>query len=250
MSHDEQTLPAGASIVEALLGLGVPARVRGILRDPQLRSLRATGEFGAPRTLTGAWLVIHLESDANGDVRGLLSREGDLGFEVAAGELLDGRVVSAVAVPVTAAAVPAPSAGAPVPAASAPAPTPPAAPPAAMAPAPPAPAVQPAPPVAPPPVPPDRSSAPGLLEVGDRGPMPLRPPTKKTNETEQPTPDPGALVEHFAFGRCEVVKSDGDRLHLKLGRDSRIKEIALEMLRVTRIGDENGVPVFRLDRKM
>lgn len=79
--------------------------------------------------------------------------------------------------------------------------------------------------------------------------MPLRPPTKKTTETEQPTPNPGDLVEHFAFGRCEVVKTDGDRLHLKLGRDSRVKEIALEMLRVIRIGDDNGIPVYRLDRK-
>ena len=242
----DETLTAGTSIVEALLGLGVPARVRGILRDPQIRSVRPSGDIGPVRTLAGVWLVIHLESDSNGDIRGLLSREGDLGFELAAGEIVEGRIVTAVAPPLAA-----PSAGAAVAVAAAPmAPVPAQAPVAERvvvpAPAPSAPAVAVA---ASPAIPEPRSSSPSVTDSQERGPMPLRPPTKKTTETEQPTPNPGDLVEHFAFGRCEVVKSDGDRLHLKLGRDSRIKEIALEMLRVTRIGDDNGVPVYRLDRK-
>lgn len=239
---NDETLTAGTSIVEALLGLGVPARVRGILRDPQVRSVRPSGDIGPVRTLTGVWLVIHLESDSNGDVRGLLSREGDLGFEMAAGEIVEGRIVTAVATPLTSSAAPlvAPAV-APVPAQA-----PVAERVVAPAPAPSAPAVAVAPSPA---IPEARSSSPSVTEAQDRGAMPLRPPTKKTTEAEQPTPNPGDLVEHFAFGRCEVVKSDGDRLHLKLGRDSRIKEIALEMLRVTRIGDDNGVPVYRLDRK-
>jgi hypothetical protein len=232
----DETLTAGTSIVEALLGLGVPARVRGILRDPQIRSVRPSGDIGPVRTLAGVWLVIHLESDSNGDVRGLLSREGDLGFEMAAGEIVDGRIVTAVATLFASSAAPlAAAAQAPV-----------AERVVAPAPAPSAPAVAVAPSPA---IPEARSSSPSVTDAQERGAMPLRPPTKKTTETEQPTPNPGDLVEHFAFGRCEVVKSDGDRLHLKLGRDSRIKEIALEMLRVTRIGDDNGVPVYRLDRK-
>lgn len=232
----DETLTAGASIVEALLALGVPARVRGIVRDPQIRSVRPTGDIGPVRTLSGVWLVIHLESDSNGDVRGLLSREGDLGFEMAAGEIVDARIVTAVATPLAAPTAPvAPPAAPPVPAQA-----PVAERVVVAAPAPSAPVVA---------VPAERSSSPSVEGAQDRGGMPLRPPAKKTAETEQLTPNPGDLVDHFAFGRCEVVKSDGDRLHLKLGRDSRIKEIALEMLRVTRIGDDGGVPLYRLDRK-
>jgi hypothetical protein len=65
-------------------------------------------------------------------------------------------------------------------------------------------------------------------------------------------PDAGDVVEHFAFGRCEVVKSDGDRLHLRLGKDGRVKEIALEMLKVTPLPPVDGQEGkhFRLDRRL
>ena len=35
-----------------------------------------------------------------------------------------------------------------------------------------------------------------------------------------------------------MLRSDGDRLHLRVGKDGRIREIALEMLRVTRLDDD------------
>ncbi|MGH7284345.1 MAG: hypothetical protein ACRELY_22690, partial [Polyangiaceae bacterium] len=64
-------------------------------------------------------------------------------------------------------------------------------------------------------------------------------------------PEAGDIVEHFAFGRCEVLKSDGDRLHLKVGKDGRIREIALEMLRVSPLdSNEEGRKRFKLDRKL
>jgi len=71
-------------------------------------------------------------------------------------------------------------------------------------------------------------------------------------EEEQVYPDAGDVVEHFAFGRCEVVKSDGDRLHLRLGKDGRIKEIALEMLKVMPLPPVEGSAGrhFKLDRKL
>ena len=74
----------------------------------------------------------------------------------------------------------------------------------------------------------------------------------KAEEEEQPVPEPGDLVEHFAFGRCEVVKSDGDRLHVRLGKDGRIKEIALEMLKVTPLPPVEGAAGrhYKLDRKL
>jgi hypothetical protein len=70
-------------------------------------------------------------------------------------------------------------------------------------------------------------------------------------EDESPIPEAGDVVEHFAFGRCEVLKSDGDRLHLKVGKDSRIREIALEMLKVVSLGEtEDGKRRFKLERRL
>jgi hypothetical protein len=82
--------------------------------------------------------------------------------------------------------------------------------------------------------------------------MPPKPVRPRQEEEEHVYPDAGDVVEHFAFGRCEVVKSDGDRLHLRLGKDGRIKEIALEMLKVTPLPPVEGAPGrhYKLDRKL
>jgi hypothetical protein len=79
---------------------------------------------------------------------------------------------------------------------------------------------------------------------------PVRPPDRE--EEEQIVPEAGDVVEHFAFGRCEVVKTDGDRLHVRLGKDGRIKEIALEMLKVSPLPLEEGQTTrhYKLARKM
>jgi predicted DNA-binding protein with PD1-like motif len=63
-------------------------------------------------------------------------------------------------------------------------------------------------------------------------------------------PEAGDVVEHFAFGRCEVLKSDGDRLQIKVGKDGRMREIALEMLRVTELESQSEQRRFKLDRKL
>jgi predicted DNA-binding protein with PD1-like motif len=65
-----------------------------------------------------------------------------------------------------------------------------------------------------------------------------------------PVPEPGDVVDHFAFGRCDVVKSDGDRLHLRVHKDGRIREIALEMLRVTPIAADGSGRQFKLERRI
>lgn len=80
-------------------------------------------------------------------------------------------------------------------------------------------------------------------------PIPQRPKPAAV-EVEQPVPDPGDLVEHFAFGMCEVVKSDGDRIHLRLEKDQRIKEIALAMLRVVPIDVASSPKLWRLERRL
>jgi hypothetical protein len=83
-------------------------------------------------------------------------------------------------------------------------------------------------------------------------PMPVRHSRPKVELVEEVHPDEGDIVEHFAFGRCDVVKSDADRLHLRLGKDGRIKEIALAMLKVTPLDPVEGASGkhYKLDRKL
>ena len=76
-------------------------------------------------------------------------------------------------------------------------------------------------------------SAPGVAPAV----MPQRPPPARTCDLDTPVPEPGDHVDHFAFGRADVVKSDGDRLHLRCTRTGASAEIALEMLRVSRLPD-------------
>jgi hypothetical protein len=81
-------------------------------------------------------------------------------------------------------------------------------------------------------------------------PIPVRPP-KPELDLDVVVPERGDVVEHFAFGRCEVVRSDGERLHLKVLKDGRVREIALEMLRVIPLGaSEDDVRRFKLERRL
>jgi hypothetical protein len=236
---------------EALLGslrdevvLAGWLRGTGVLSDVTLRTL------GTSRRLVGPLQAVVLDGSlgfANGDVtcalRGVFSRETDTGLETIAGEIVEGTIVSFEAIVMALddvdgsgrpAAAPSPApAQAWADAASAAAPPPPPAP------------------VAPPPPPAPPRPSPTFTASG--GPLPMKPfRAVKAEEEDQPVPEPGDLVEHFAFGRCEVVKSEGDRLHVRLGKDGRIKEIALEMLRVTELPPVEGAAGkhYRLDRRM
>lgn len=79
--------------------------------------------------------------------------------------------------------------------------------------------------------------------------IPQRPTRAQEVEIDAPVPEPGDVVDHFAFGRCDVVKSDGDRLHLRVHKDGRIREIALEMLRVTPLEGDVAGSRFKLERR-
>jgi predicted DNA-binding protein with PD1-like motif len=81
-------------------------------------------------------------------------------------------------------------------------------------------------------------------------PLPVRPVKPAAIEVDQPFPEAGDIVEHFAFGTCEVVNSDGDRIFLRVERDQRVKEIALAMLRVVPIDLATAPRLFRLERKL
>ena len=70
------------------------------------------------------------------------------------------------------------------------------------------------------------------------------------DEPDAPSPEPGDLVEHFAFGICEVLTVTGDRLVLRdLGRQGRIREIASERLSITGPVEHDGKRLFRLARR-
>jgi hypothetical protein len=80
--------------------------------------------------------------------------------------------------------------------------------------------------------------------------MPTRP-ARPGVDLDTLAPEAGDSVDHFAFGRADVLRSDGDRLHLKVHKDGRIREIALEMLKVTAMPDaEDGRRRFRLERRL
>jgi hypothetical protein len=67
------------------------------------------------------------------------------------------------------------------------------------------------------------------------------------DDDEPALPERGDLVEHFAFGVCEVLSVTGDRLVLRdLGRAGRIREIASERLSITGPSEHQGKRLFRL----
>jgi hypothetical protein len=252
-------LHAGDTLPEALLRelrerrvTAGTLRLSGVVADVELSAYSAEIEgLGGTKKITGPIQAVVIDASvgvAGGglaiDMRAVLARETDRGLETIAGELHKARVLGldgsmtvlvdtvaprgadrtagvrllvddAVIAPVRAAPTPEPAVFAP-PAISQPRPSVPAA----------APSV-PAPPLAP----------------------PSRPVRLEDDGEDGPYPQAGDLVEHFAFGACEVLKSDGDRLHVRM-KDGRIREIALEMLKVTSLPAGAGPQRYRLSRRM
>jgi hypothetical protein len=63
-------------------------------------------------------------------------------------------------------------------------------------------------------------------------------------------PEPGDRVEHFAFGLCEVLKVEGDRLVLRdLRPPGRIREIASEKLAISGPEERDGKRLFKLSKR-
>ena len=68
---------------------------------------------------------------------------------------------------------------------------------------------------------------------------------------DEPVPDAGDWVQHFAFGLCEVLTSDGDRLRIRdVEGAKRVREVALAMLRVTGPTESDGKRLFHLARRV
>lgn len=241
-------------------------RASGIVAEAEIKAFRSDhASLGTSRRIAGPVHVLALEGSiglANGAVatglRAVIARETESGLETIAGELVSARVVAVEALVTALDDVacgraiddhtgiwlldPAPGTGssggsAPIDRSrEAPTRPDPPAPPAAWAQA-----------VA------ASNERPQAAQTSEpmRAQIPQRPQKPSVFDGEMIYPEAGDIVEHFAFGRCEVLKSDGDRLHLKVGKDGRIREIALEMLRVTPLeSNEEGRKRFKLDRKL
>lgn len=64
------------------------------------------------------------------------------------------------------------------------------------------------------------------------------------------SPERGDLVQHFAFGLCEVLSAAGERLVLRdAGGNGRIREIAIDRLAVSGPVEHDGKRLFRLERR-
>ena len=272
--HPGDTLPD--TLLKYLRERGVTGgwlRLTGVLADVELRAFSAEIEGpGGTKRINGAVQAVVLDGSvgvADGnvvvDLRVVLARETDSGLETLAGELVRARVLGLEGsmVILTDTVVPrgldkragvsllrdeaivvtaAPAATRPV---------------AAQAPTPPAPAA----PVAHHAVPAPAPSTPAIAATA--GPRPSTPapapsspalpparPPRVADDTDDdgPLPQAGDLAEHFAFGACEILKSDGDRLHVRM-KDGRIREIALEMLKVSALPPDGPQKRFRLSRR-
>jgi hypothetical protein len=70
------------------------------------------------------------------------------------------------------------------------------------------------------------------------------------DDQDAPVPERGDLVEHFAFGLCEVLSVAGDRLVLRdLKGPGRIREIALDRLDVAGPTEHDGKLLYKLTRR-
>ncbi len=244
-------------------------RASGVLADVDLRAFNANrGALGATRRLAGPLQVLSLEGgvglgeqgEPTVSLRAVLARETDSGLETIAGEIASARVLAIEALVTVlddlalertmdeagVSLFSGPSNGAePAAPRAAPVPRAPTAASAGWSTAVEA-SAAPAPPVAAAPrVPTAAGSAPSLAAT-----IPQKPARVTASVVDAPVPAAGDIVEHFAFGHCEVIKSDGDRLHLRVGKEGRIREIALEMLRVTPLEDVDGKHHFKLERRI
>lgn len=237
-------VPEGVSLLPALRAESAgPAWVHAAGRLAAAELLAADG---SALTLLGELVLVSLEGPIGGPLFALVQSCEPLGVRLAAGELVEAVTAAPFDACVVVGEHGAALHAAPATAPSAPARLPtPATPPAAASEPSFARAIA---------VSAERPSAPSLYSgaqtLGQPIPARLARPQVEEEEEETLAPESGDRVEHFAFGTCEVMKSDGERLHLRLGKNGSIKEIALEMLKVSELPDDGGVGRrFKLERR-
>lgn len=77
---------------------------------------------------------------------------------------------------------------------------------------------------------------------------PPTPPRRKTVDDEI-YPEPGDLLDHFAFGRCIVLRSDGDELLVQHPASGRTRTIRLSALQASGPVDDDGKRLFKLTQR-
>jgi predicted DNA-binding protein with PD1-like motif len=229
-----------AALIAALLAENVKRgwlRAIGVLEDVDLRPVVDAAGTTSGRTIPGPVYLLHLEApiDAAGQAaepvyQGVVAFEGDRGHETIGARIVSARIRTMdVLVTVLEDAVETRTWAAAIEASARPE-TPPASGSTARA-------------------SPRAGGAPGAAGPAVMPPRPLRPAV----DLDSLVPDAGDIVEHFAFGPGDVVKSEGDRLHVRVHKDGRIREIALEMLRVSLLegpSDPGGTRHFKLERRL
>jgi hypothetical protein len=212
----------GADLVEALRAS--QARWLSGVGTVQGVELRVAGEAADPiRALRGRLTLVSLMGPGDGPWGVVLSRATDSGLELLGGELVRATslgvtlsVQDALAATATTGARAAATAAAPAPVAVEDSPT--------------------------------RAAATGWAAVANASARALR--AASLDVDDQQMPEPGDLVRHFAFGLCEVIMSDHDRLKIRdLEGPGRIREIRTDKLSVRGPTDEDGKRLFQLERK-
>jgi hypothetical protein len=103
------------------------------------------------------------------------------------------------------------------------------------------------------------SAVPGAAPSAPAPPVPVSPRTwaevaaasdDAEVEEEDLLPERGDLVDHFAFGLCDVIKANGDRLQIRDVKGSgRIREVVLSALKVMPPRPQGNKRCFRLQRR-
>jgi hypothetical protein len=223
------TLDLGADLLLAIRERAPGAQwidAVGTVAEPAIDVATSTGER-ATKALGGVWDLVSLRGllgpGEPAELYALVSREGPLGQELVGGVLRSARVVR-VALRASLANV-----------------SRDASPRAVDAPVTPVDAFRATLPTASPSNRGASPSQPGTMPTPPGGaPLPRRPP--RPDDGPESYPEEGDTVDHFAFGRCTVVFSDGERIRLQQERDGRIREVALSMLRI-------GAPVLDAGRR-
>src|SRR5206468_3399563 len=79
---------------------------------------------------------------------------------------------------------------------------------------------------------------------------PIRPrKLESAPEENEIYPEAGDLVDHFAFGRALVLKSDGDELVVQNEASGRTRALRLGALHAAPPTDDNGKRLFRLSQR-
>lgn len=267
------TIPDGVDLVEALSrelrGESGWVNAVGQLEAVELRA--ASEGFDSNRTLRGRFSLISMSGAAGGPYAVVLSRALDTGLETVGGFLVRGkafgisaalqgisveaRVPAAVTETQSNAVVPIPvtaPAAASTPAVVrnvSPAVSRPMAPPVAVHAPTPA-----APPVATAPSPAGASAAapavPGARWAAQAQAATSPASAASDDDEDEQFPEPGDLIQHFAFGLCEVLMSDGETLKIRdVKAVGRVREIRTDMLEVQGPTDSDGKRLFKMTRR-